>query len=127
MSVSGDFLNIAVLGAGSWGTTLAVLLARKGHSVSLWAHRPEFARQLSVERENRRYLEGVAFPANLSVTDSIVDAVTPAAMIVTAVPSQALRETAEQLRGIAMQGRIIVNVAKGIELRTGKRMSEVLL
>jgi len=127
VTVSGNFLNIAVLGAGSWGTTLAVLLARKGHCVSLWAHRPEFARQLSAERENRRYLEGVAFPANLRVTDSIVDAVTHASMIVTAVPSQALRETAEQLRGISMQGRIIVNVAKGIELRTGKRMSEVLL
>lgn len=127
MTISEVSLNIAVLGAGSWGTTLAVLLAKKGHRVSLWAHRPEFARQLSIERENRRYLEGVAFPENLQVTDSLVEAVTSADMIVTAVPSQALRETAEQLRGISMQGRIIVNVAKGIELRTGKRMSEVLL
>jgi glycerol-3-phosphate dehydrogenase (NAD(P)+) len=120
-------LCIAVLGAGSWGTTLAVLLAKKGYRVNLWAHRPAFAQQLERERENTRYLRGVVFPDNLRVFQSLHDAAEPSAVIVTAVPSQALRETAEQLRGLSMQGRIIVNVAKGIELETGKRMSEVLL
>jgi len=118
---------IAVLGAGSWGTTLAVLLAKKGYRVNLWAHRPDFAAQLDAERENRSYLKGVHFPDSLKVFTSLSEAVSPAQMIVTAVPSQALRETAGQLRGIPMQGLIIVNVAKGIELKTGKRMSEVLL
>ncbi|MCF8215564.1 MAG: NAD(P)H-dependent glycerol-3-phosphate dehydrogenase [Chlorobium sp.] len=120
-------LRIAVLGAGSWGTTLAVLLAKKGYSVALWAHRPEFARQLSSERENRRYLASVSFPDNLRVSESLLDAASSSSLIVTAVPSQALRETAEQLRDIVFEGKIIVNVAKGIELQTGKRMSEVLL
>ncbi|ACD91437.1 MAG: NAD(P)H-dependent glycerol-3-phosphate dehydrogenase [Chlorobium limicola] len=120
-------MHIAVLGAGSWGTTLAVLLARKGYAVNLWAHRPEFADQLAAERENRRYLNGVRFPDTLRVFTSLHEAVSPADMVVTAVPSQALRETVEQIRDLPMQGRVIVNVAKGIELKTGKRMSEVLL
>jgi len=120
-------MHIAVLGAGSWGTTLAVLLARKGYAVNLWAHRPEFADQLAAERENRRYLNGVHFPDTLRVFTSLHEAVSPADMVVTAVPSQALRETVEQIRDLPMQGRVIVNVAKGIEMNTGKRMSEVLL
>ncbi len=120
-------MHIAVLGAGSWGTTLAVLLARKGYAVNLWAHRPEFADQLAAERENRRYLNGVHFPDTLRVFTSLHEAVSPADMVVTAVPSQALRETVEQIRDLSMQGRVIVNVAKGIEMNTGKRMSEVLL
>ncbi len=120
-------LHIAVLGAGSWGTTLAVLLAAKGYRVNLWAHRPEFAAQLAAERQNSRYLNGVHFPDTLQVFTSLHDALAPADMVVTAVPSQALRETVEQFRDFPVEGKIIVNVAKGIELKTGKRMSEVLL
>ncbi|NTV07148.1 MAG: NAD(P)-binding domain-containing protein, partial [Chlorobium limicola] len=93
-------MHIAVLGAGSWGTTLAVLLARKGYAVNLWAHRPEFADQLAAERENRRYLNGVRFPDTLRVFTSLHEAVSPADMVVTAVPSQALRETVEQIRDL---------------------------
>ncbi len=120
-------MNIAVLGAGSWGTTLAVLLAKKGYPVRLWAHRPEFAARLKAERENQRYLKGVLFPENLQVSDDLQGSVSSAQMIVTAVPSQALRETAEGFRTIPLAGKIFVNVAKGIELGSGKRMSEVLL
>ncbi|MCF8383773.1 MAG: NAD(P)H-dependent glycerol-3-phosphate dehydrogenase [Chlorobium sp.] len=120
-------MHIAVLGAGSWGTTLAVLLASKGYRVNLWAHRAEFAAELAAKRENSRYLNGVRFPDTLQVFTSLQDALAPAEMFVTAVPSQALRETAEQFRDLPVEGKIIVNVAKGIELKTGKRMSEVLL
>ncbi|MEI8032450.1 MAG: NAD(P)H-dependent glycerol-3-phosphate dehydrogenase [Chlorobiaceae bacterium] len=120
-------MNIAVLGAGSWGTTLAVLLAKKGYPVRLWAHRPEFAARLKAERENRRYLKGVRFPENLQITDDLHGVVPWAEMIVTAVPSQALRETATALSSLPLDGKTFVNVAKGIELGTGKRMSEVLL
>ncbi|NTU93626.1 MAG: NAD(P)H-dependent glycerol-3-phosphate dehydrogenase [Chlorobiaceae bacterium] len=120
-------MTIAVLGAGSWGTTLAVLLAAKGHDVRLWAHRPEFARALELERENKRYLKGVRFPPSLHVLESLHDTVRDAAMIVTAVPSQALRQTATAFADVPLDGKIIVNVAKGIELGSGKRMSEVLL
>ena len=120
-------MNIAVLGAGSWGTTLAVLLAKKGYQVRLWAHRPEFAAKLEAERENRRYLKGVHFPETLLVVSRLRDLVAWSQMIVTAVPSQALRETLLGFSDIALDGKILVNVAKGIEIGTGKRMSEVLL
>ncbi len=120
-------MNIAVLGAGSWGTTLAVLLAKKGYQVRLWAHRPEFAAKLEAERENRRYLKGVHFPDTLLVVARLRDLVAWSHIIVTAVPSQALRETLLGFSDIALDGKIVVNVAKGIEIGTGKRMSEVLL
>ncbi|NTW82279.1 MAG: NAD(P)H-dependent glycerol-3-phosphate dehydrogenase [Chlorobiaceae bacterium] len=120
-------MKIAVLGAGSWGTTLAVLLAKKNYSVRLWAHRPEFAAQLETERENRRYLKGVQFPENLRVVEELGALVSWAGMIVTAVPSQAVRETVNGFSDLPLDGKIFVNVAKGIELGTGKRMSEVLL
>lgn len=120
-------MNIAVLGAGSWGTTLAILLAKKGYEVRLWAHRPEFAATLAAERENRRYLKGVPFPETLTIVDHLRDLVSWAAMVVTAVPSQALRETLLGFSDLSLDGKILVNVAKGIEIGTGKRMSEVLL
>ncbi len=120
-------MNIAVLGAGSWGTTLAVLLAKKGHEVRLWAHRPKFAATLSAERENRRYLKGVPFPERLQIAPYLEELVSWSEMIVTAVPSQALRETVLRFRVLDLSGKIVVNVAKGIEIGTGKRMSEVLL
>jgi glycerol-3-phosphate dehydrogenase (NAD(P)+) len=120
-------MKITVLGAGSWGTTLAILLANKGHEVWLWAHRPEFARALESDRENKRYLKGVVFPDTLHVVENLHDAVAVADIVVTAVPSHALRETAAAFAGVPLDGKIIVNVAKGIELKTGKRMSEVLI
>ncbi len=120
-------MKIAVLGAGSWGTTLAVLLAKKGYQVQLWAHRPEFAAKLKAEGENSRYLKGVYFPETLQVSDHLQSLVARSQIIVTAVPSQALRETVTGFHDLSLEGKILVNVAKGIEIGTGKRMSEVLL
>ncbi|MEI6848230.1 MAG: NAD(P)H-dependent glycerol-3-phosphate dehydrogenase [Chlorobiaceae bacterium] len=119
-------MNIAVLGAGSWGTTLAVLLAKKGYSVRLWAHRPEFTEKLKAERENLRYLKGILFPEKLQMADHLPELVSWSKLIVTAVPSQALRETVSGFSDVSLEDKILVNVAKGIELGTGKRMSEVL-
>ena len=120
-------MRIAVLGAGSWGTTLSVLLAEKGLEVNLWSHRKEFARELEAARRNSRYLPGVELPDNLHISSDISTAVEDAGMIVAAVPSQALRETFSLLRESSFEETIIVNVAKGIELDTGKRLSEVIL
>ncbi len=119
-------MKTTVLGAGSWGTTLAVLLAEKGCAVNLWAHRPEVARELELTRENACYLPGVSLPDNLRTTADILEAVGGAGMIVTAVPSQALRETLALLREVPLKDTIIVNVAKGMELETSKRLSEVI-
>lgn len=122
-------MRIAVLGAGSWGTTLAVLLAEKGFEVNLWAHREEFARELEAARRNSRYLPGVRFPDTIQISCDISTAVKDVGMIVAAVPSQALRQTLSLLResSLSLEETVIVNVAKGIELDTGKRLSEVIL
>ncbi len=120
-------MRIAVLGAGSWGTTLAVLLAEKGHEVYLWAHREKFALELEASRRNSRYLPDVHFPDNLHIAVDISTAVESAGMIVAAVPSQALRQTLLLCSECRLENSIIVNVAKGIELDTGKRLSEVIL
>lgn len=118
--------KITVLGAGSWGTTLAVLLAQKSHPIHLWAHRQEFARELEQSRYNSQYLPGIKLPDTLHCTGDLAKAVEDADMIVTAVPSQALRETLSLLHTSSLEEPIIVNVAKGIELGTGKRLSEVI-
>lgn len=124
---SGNSTDIAVLGAGSWGTTLAVLLARKGYRVGLWAHRAVFAEELQRERRNQRYLPGVVFPDTLLIAPGLLPLIEDAGMIVTAVPSQALRETVRKFASCPLEAKILVNVAKGIEIDTGKRMSEILL
>jgi len=117
---------LAVLGAGSWGTALAVLLADR--APRLWDHRAERAAALAVSRVNTRYLSGVRLPDRVQVTGDLASAITGASTVVLAVPSHALRDTARRLR--ATPGfdahAIVVNAAKGLEAETGKGMSVVL-
>ncbi len=117
-------ISIAVLGAGSWGSTLAILLAEKGHQVFLWAHRKEFADELNATHENKRYLSGVRIPDTIEISSDIHRAA-DADMIVVATPSQAVRETLTHLKSYPFNHVTFVNVSKGIELGTGMRMSEV--
>ena len=113
----------AVLGAGSWGTALACLLARRGRSVRLWARSPDVASRLTEDRENRHYLPGVEFPADLEVTSRLEDVTD--ADIVLAVPTGAQREVARRLAATGSVERVLC-AAKGYEPETRKRMSEVL-
>ena len=88
--------RIAVLGAGAWGTALAISLARRGgHQLCLWAHSPDHARQLAETGENVRYLPGYILPADVEITSSITDAVADAEIILCVTPSQALRSIME--------------------------------
>lgn len=117
--------RIAVLGAGSWGTALALNLARgEHHSVTLWAHTPAHATALAGERENRRYLPGFALPATLAVTGSLEEATEGAQAILLVVPSQHVRETAARLR--PEPGALLLSAAKGLEDGTLHRMTEVM-
>ena len=117
--------DVAVLGAGSWGTALAVLLAPR--EPWLWDHRPERATALQGSRQNPHYLPGVTLPDAVRVTSDLATAATTSAVIVTAVPSHALRGLARRLAALARPSQqIVVNVAKGLEQSTGKRMLEVL-
>ncbi len=120
--------NIAVLGAGSWGTTLAILLNENGHHVTLWEFYEELAAALRRDRENTRFLPGVSIPDSIKIETDMSAALTAADLIVFVVPSHVTRGVARQA---AKSGRItgktmIVNAAKGLEEKTLKRMSEVL-
>lgn len=118
--------RIAVVGAGSWGTALAILLARKGFRVNLWARRPEQVAALRKLRENRSYLPEVLLPATITPTADLTAAVREAGLVVLSVPSHAVRLIARELRPLLPPGVIIVNTAKGLELDTKKRLSIVL-
>jgi len=119
-------MNISVLGAGSWGTTLALLLAKKGFPVTLWAYGAPFAEKLQNERENTVYLKGFPFPENIQITNSKTDAAENADMLVVATPAQAVRETLSSVGDVSLAGKTLVNLSKGIEVKTGMRISEVI-
>jgi glycerol-3-phosphate dehydrogenase (NAD(P)+) len=125
-------MRLAVIGAGNWGTTLAVVYARLGHVVALWDRDPERVRAMRESRENARYLPGVPLPEALRVTSDLAAAVHECALVVLAVPAQAVREMAAQLCPYLPSGprqgaqTIVVIAAKGLELGTGLRMSEVV-
>ncbi len=121
--------SVAILGAGSWGTALAILLAEKGVSATLWARDQEQASQLSESRENRKYLPGYALPHGLEVTSSLSEALFKKDVILFVVPSHAMRETAKLVAlGISSDAppKALVSCAKGIENGTLMTMTEVL-
>lgn len=119
-------MKITVLGAGSWGTALALLLADKGYNVNLWSRDRELADALSVDRQNKRYLPGYKFPDNITITDDLACTIDGADIVVFAVPSGAVREVAALVSPILTESPLIINAGKGLESDTGKRMSEVL-
>ncbi|HLE58834.1 MAG TPA: NAD(P)H-dependent glycerol-3-phosphate dehydrogenase [Candidatus Limnocylindria bacterium] len=118
--------RIGVLGAGAWGTTLAIRLAGAGHPVGLWARDPDTGRRLATQRENSRYLPGVAFPSNLEVPTADADLAAPHRLYVLAVPSAHLRDTLTRLRPHLYPEAAVLSVIKGIEQGTQLRMSEVI-
>ena len=117
---------VAVLGAGSWGTALAVSLARGGHGVRLWARRPEAAAEITRTRRNDAYLPGAEVPAGVAVTSDLAAAVDGAGVWVVAVPSQTVRAVLARLADRVGPGLTVVSVAKGIENETLLTTSAVL-
>jgi glycerol-3-phosphate dehydrogenase (NAD(P)+) len=118
-------MRICVLGAGSWGTTLAILLANKSHEVSLWSFRESDAELIRTTQENAAFLPGIHVPETVDVSSKLQAAVEGAEILVGAVPSQYLRNVVEQLKGLPLDRTLVVNVAKGIENGTLMTMSEV--
>jgi len=117
--------TVAVVGAGSWGTALAIHAARGGHRVRLWARREEAAREMDRQRENRRYLEGAGFPDGLEVTADAAAAMDDADLILSVVPSRYLEDVWTQVEGAFPAGAHLVSATKGLE-KGGRRMTEVL-
>jgi glycerol-3-phosphate dehydrogenase (NAD(P)+) len=117
--------KIGVIGAGSWGTTLADLLAKKGHKVTLWAYEAELTEAMTRNRENGMYLPGITLAENLSFTSSIKDAVSDKELLVFVVPTQSLRSVLLQAIPHILPDTIIVSATKGIEVETLKLVSQI--
>ncbi|AHI00752.1 hypothetical protein KALB_7394 [Kutzneria albida DSM 43870] len=118
--------RIAVLGAGSWGTAYAKVLVDAGRDVVVWARRPEIAETITEQRLNPDYLPGIRLPEGLRATADAELALDGAQAVVLAVPSQTLRANLAVWRGVLPEGVTLVSLAKGVELGTLKRMSEVV-
>ena len=118
--------RIAVLGAGSWGTTLADLLAKKGHAVAIWSFEHNVATDINSNHQNSRYLKGITLSPRLIATSSVTDAVQDADVVVSVTPAQHVRRVMDQARGTLREDALIVSASKGIETSSLETMAEVV-
>jgi glycerol-3-phosphate dehydrogenase (NAD(P)+) len=119
-------MKISVLGAGGWGTTLAILLHYNGHNVTLWEYKKSYARHLLKKRINTDYLPGIKIPKEILITPDIEEASDYKNLIVLAVPSQFLRDIVKRINHHRIENAILVSVSKGIEKNTLMTMSQML-
>ena len=118
--------KITVIGDGGWGTTLAIYLAKKKYSVTLWGAFPENIALTAKSRENRRFLPGIKIPQKVQLTSDIDKAVSFGDLIVLSVPSEYLADSLKRIQNTSYRGKIFVSVVKGIQPGSFKRMSEVI-
>ncbi|MCB0077852.1 MAG: NAD(P)-dependent glycerol-3-phosphate dehydrogenase [Anaerolineales bacterium] len=118
--------KIAVIGSGSWGTTLAILQARAEREVWLWTRSAEEAETLNSRRENSRFLPGVALPDALHISADAAEVLRDAALVLLVAPSQHMRANVQALRDHFPQSALLLSCAKGLELATMKRMTTVI-
>lgn len=118
--------RIAIIGTTSWGTTLGTILAKKGSAVRLWARTADEAAQINRARENAAFLPGFKLPARLTATSSIPQALAGADMVIVAVPAQTLRANVKLISPHLSPSSLVLSVAKGLEIDTLRRMSEVI-
>jgi glycerol-3-phosphate dehydrogenase (NAD(P)+) len=117
--------KIAVIGAGSWGTTLADLLAKKGHAVTLWAYEPELVLEMRQNRENNLFLPGIRLSDALAFTNDLQEAYAGCTMVLCVVPSQLVRRVMQNSLPFLPKGIVIVSASKGIETDTLATVSEI--
>ncbi|MEK9198021.1 NAD(P)H-dependent glycerol-3-phosphate dehydrogenase [Lysinibacillus halotolerans] len=118
--------NVTILGAGSWGTALAIVLAENGHNTLLWTHRIEQANEINEQHTNEKYLPNIQLPTKLTATADLQEAVNHSNIIVVAVPTKAIREVCHSMMTFLNDKKLFVHVSKGIEPDTLKRISEML-
>lgn len=119
-------MRISVLGAGGWGTTLAIILHHNGHEVNLWEYKRSYAKTLNRSRENKLYLPGVKIPKEITITHSLEDSCFNKHMIVIAVPTQFIRSVLREMRKMHFPDTIFVSVSKGIERDTDLTVSQII-
>lgn len=119
--------RVAVIGAGSWGTTFGKILADGGAQVTMWARRPELAHEIAEAKRNSKYLPGINLPRTMGATHEISRALEGVEQVYLSVPSQSLRENLKALRPLLEGTDVpIVSLMKGVERSTGLRMSQVI-
>ncbi|OQX87006.1 glycerol-3-phosphate dehydrogenase [candidate division KSB1 bacterium 4484_87] len=128
MSLNSEKQNVAVLGAGSWGMALAMVLDFNQHNVTLWEFRPDAAEKLQKTRDASEFLSGIQLPPTIAVDSDLEKVCNGKDILVIAVPSHVVREVATKIgaMSIAQKPKAVVNVAKGVENETLLRMSQVL-
>jgi len=118
--------TVTFIGGGSFGTSLAVMLAKKGLDIKVWDRKSSVVEDINIKRENIKYLANVTIPHNVKACLSLEESVTNSDLIVLAVPSHAVREMSKSISSIVKKEQIIVNIAKGIEESSLKRLSQVI-
>lgn len=119
--------RIAIIGAGAWGTALALSLARRqNHQLTLWAHSPNHAEELARTRQNSRYLPGFPLPHDIALTSSLAEAAERADILLSVTPSLNLPETIATLAPSLTPSHVFVSASKGLQDETHRRMSEVV-
>jgi glycerol-3-phosphate dehydrogenase (NAD(P)+) len=117
--------RIGVLGGGSWGTALAVLLASKNMDVDIWLRDKTQLTQIILDRENKKYLPNIKLPSNIDLMDDVEKALYKKDVILLSIPTHGVRETLKHIKPFVKQNQILVNVAKGIENNSLLRISEI--
>lgn len=118
--------KVSVIGAGSWGTAIAFVLAENGHDCLLWARRSEQVDEINGKHTNHAYLPNTTLPANLKATTNLEEAVTHSEVIVIAVPTKAIRPICQEVNTMTNNEKLFVHVSKGIEPDSHKRISEMM-
>ncbi|MBB5038143.1 NAD(P)H-dependent glycerol-3-phosphate dehydrogenase [Prosthecobacter dejongeii] len=127
MSSALPYSNALVIGAGSWGTALTAVLAERGMQVQFWGRDHGLMDEIQNTRRNSRYLPGLVLPASIQATAKLEE-LRPADLVVFVVPSKAVRETAHSMAALSelQTAKVIISCAKGIELNSGKRLTQIL-
>jgi len=121
-----SFANVGVIGSGSWGTALSLLLVENGLPVTLWGHDPAHTARMRETRTNPEYLPGIALPERLALADTLED-LHACDLLLVVTPSKAVREVAARIRAARPQpGAVLLSCTKGVERGTGLRMSQIL-
>ena len=117
--------KVTIMGCGSWGTALAIVVAQKGIPVIMWCRRAEQAQEMNEQHTNEKYLPGIVLPEQIYVKTDLENALHDAQFVVLAVPSQTLRENLELAKPYLAENAILINTAKGLEVGSNMRLSQV--